>query len=307
VRVTTGAFDKHRVVPLCSRRCPICSHRVCAAASWVSAKVYGRIDPVTNFIRALAKCMLARDDLDELRHLIKEGGTLNLQEREEMKEAMSLRDFLHLRQECKFATEQRDLHFLEEVTKEAIEKKMEGDITVMMAVETLSQLVAERDYKFNHPAYKFMRKHDIDEASASKYLGFFAQTGYVPQNPSESSPHTCVNEGGGGVSKGHSGRSVCVPGERRFCELVALRALISPGRSQLMHTDLETRPALLPSTLSRMLNYSRSLCLVHAVWAINARSHDSSLALPSHRPYLYVLTLTFALLAGTIAWLALRV
>ena len=143
------------------------------------AKIYGRIDPITNFTRALEACINARDDLDELRRLIHEGGNLQLQEHELMKEAMVLRDYLNLRQECKFAAERLDLHALEELIKEALEKGMGNDITVMMAAETRDQLIAERDYKHNHPAYKFMIKNDIDEASATKYLGFL-YANYAP-------------------------------------------------------------------------------------------------------------------------------
>ena len=95
-----------------------------------------------------------------------------------MKEAMVLRDYLHLRQEVKFAADRLDMRALEELTKEACEKGMQDDIAVITAIEIYSQLVAERDYKHNHPAYKFMRKNDIDESSASRYLTAFADDGY---------------------------------------------------------------------------------------------------------------------------------
>lgn len=70
-------------------------------ASWVMIKIYGRPDPVTNFMRELKKQLYAKDDLDELRSLIREGGKLRLQNTEEMKEAAVLRDSLALRQECR--------------------------------------------------------------------------------------------------------------------------------------------------------------------------------------------------------------
>ena len=70
-------------------------------ASWVMIKIYGQQDPVTNFTRELKKQLYAKDDLDELRSLIREGGKLRLQNTEEMKEAAVLRDSLALRQECR--------------------------------------------------------------------------------------------------------------------------------------------------------------------------------------------------------------
>jgi len=50
-------------------------------ASWNMVKIYGRLDPFTNFTRELKACLYARDDLDELRRLIKKGGLLRLQVR----------------------------------------------------------------------------------------------------------------------------------------------------------------------------------------------------------------------------------
>lgn len=70
-------------------------------ASWVMIKIYGRPDPVTNFMRELKKQLYARDDLHHLRELIKQGGELHLQATEEMKEAQLLRSILTLRQECR--------------------------------------------------------------------------------------------------------------------------------------------------------------------------------------------------------------
>ncbi len=148
-------------------------------ASWAMIKVYGRSDPITNFMRELRAALAAHDDLDHIRNLIKEGGKLLQQDTDEMKEAAKLRDVLHLRQECKFATERRDIKALDSLTKEAIEKMgMENDIVVLQAVECLEELIKERDFKYNHPAFKMMLKADVDEGSATKYLKWMCEAGY---------------------------------------------------------------------------------------------------------------------------------
>jgi hypothetical protein len=149
-------------------------------ASWILAKVYGRLDPVTNFLKALRACVFAKDDLDRLRSLIREGGSLRLDGSncDEMKQAVALRDCMHLRNECKLAAERRDLKALEELIEDALLRKMEGDVAVMMAMETRDGLVAQRDYVQNHRAYKFMCYNDIDSNASKKYLGYLQDTGY---------------------------------------------------------------------------------------------------------------------------------
>ena len=147
-------------------------------ASWVMIKIYGRPDPVTNFMRELKKQLYARDDLEHLRELIRQGGDLHLQATEEMKEAMLLRSIMALREECKLAMMARDLHLLESLVKEARENNMQNDITVLQAGDVLGELIQERNFVQNHPAFKMLRKAEIDNTSATKYLGYLIDCGY---------------------------------------------------------------------------------------------------------------------------------
>ncbi|GMI44963.1 hypothetical protein TrCOL_g8733 [Triparma columacea] len=147
-------------------------------ASWVMIKIYGRPDPITNFMRELKKQLYARDDLEHLRELIKQGGELHLQATEEMKEAMLLRSIMSLREECKVAVMARDLHLLEALMKEARANNMQNDITVLQAGDVLGELIQERDFVQNHPAFKMLRKAEIDNTSATKYLGYLIDCGF---------------------------------------------------------------------------------------------------------------------------------
>ena len=55
-------------------------------ASWVMLKVYGRSDPITNFLRDLNAQIFSHDDLDLMKQLYQEGLKLNLRDRNEMQE-----------------------------------------------------------------------------------------------------------------------------------------------------------------------------------------------------------------------------
>jgi hypothetical protein len=49
-------------------------------------KVYGRSDPITNFLRDLNAQIFSHDDLDLMKQLYQEGLKLNLRDRNEMQE-----------------------------------------------------------------------------------------------------------------------------------------------------------------------------------------------------------------------------
>ncbi|GMH75462.1 hypothetical protein TrST_g13079 [Triparma strigata] len=147
-------------------------------ASWVMIKIYGRSDPITNFMRDLERCLYAKADLDELKALIKEGQNLHLHSTEEMKEAVALKKILTLREECKLAMMKDDLKLLQGLMAQAKDMHMMNDIVVLQAADKLDELVAVRDFKLNHPAFKLMRKSEIDEASATKYLFWMMECGY---------------------------------------------------------------------------------------------------------------------------------
>ena len=114
----------------------------------------------------------------QLRSLIKEGQNLHLQATDEFKDAIVLRKHLTLRDECKIAMMQNDLKALQGLMISAEELHLSEDIVVLQAAEKLSELVAERDYKYSHPAFMLMRNSDIDEASATKYLLYMQECGY---------------------------------------------------------------------------------------------------------------------------------
>ena len=140
--------------------------------------------------------------MEELRRLIKEGQNLHLQATDEFKDAIVLRKHLALRDECKLSMMQNDLKALQGLMEQAKEMKMANDIVVLQAGEKLADLVAERDYKYSHPAFLLMRHSDIDEvrreertrdhtafstakavaissqASSTKYLLYMQECGY---------------------------------------------------------------------------------------------------------------------------------
>ncbi|GMH82757.1 hypothetical protein TL16_g09370 [Triparma laevis f. inornata] len=147
-------------------------------ASWVMVKIYGRSDPITNFMRELKRCLYAKADLDELKRLIKEGQALHLHSTDEMKEAIALKKILSLKEECKFAMMKDDLKLLEGLMAQAKDMHMANDIVVLQAADKYDELVAIRDFRLHHPAFRLMRKSEIDEASATKYLFWMMDCGY---------------------------------------------------------------------------------------------------------------------------------
>jgi len=147
-------------------------------ASWVLLKVYGRSDPITNFLRDLKEQILAHDDIDKMRALYKEGLKLNLKDREEMEEAAIVKYQMTIREEAGFAVDANDMTALKKIMEEAAKKNMLNDVKIMEAGDTLARLVAEQNYKYSHPAYKLMRNCDIDEAASTKYLKDMIDVGY---------------------------------------------------------------------------------------------------------------------------------
>ena len=73
---------------------------------------------------------------------------------------------------------ERDLRTLEGLIEDANEMNMQSDITVLQAGDVLGELIHERDFKQNHPAFKMLRNADIDNTSATKYLKYLIETGF---------------------------------------------------------------------------------------------------------------------------------
>jgi hypothetical protein len=146
--------------------------------SWIIFKVYGRIDPVRNYMRKLAHAIGCGDSLEDLTKLVKEGMQLDLLHEDSVKRAICIRDFLLLRQEIAFSMERRDLVALEKCIEQANLLKKSQDVQVLQAIDIIAEIRREVNWRETHPAFKVMLLAGIEAAAATKYLPFLFEKGY---------------------------------------------------------------------------------------------------------------------------------